>query len=674
MSEVTHRLATKESIEALATTISSQTAAISALPNATQEAADAATAAAAEALAAADAISGNIAPNYSATASYMVGQYVTYDGGVYRCISQIVGGESWTAAHWEQVSIGTDLGSVCIESEANPLWNLIDEFPAATTTKRSITFSKKSSGVFHVQGIKSTGSETQEFVLYRSATVLPKHFYTGGIYNISVSAGDAFVWLSAYFNDTYSEARTLFRSLRPLNGEQSGSFVIPEDCTGIGITIHFDDASSFNEDVRIFLAEQVSSEKRKAITSTIFLDTGDEIDSVPNIISGFNVKTPVVNGIMATKTGNSTYYLKGTRTQEIQTTIDLYRSRTVMPNGFEAGKTYVAYLKSVDASFWIIRFDGDEDTTGTTVWKSENNKHGEQYAVFTLPETGIQGMSLAIKAGYANTYDETVTIYICEVKSATDQAIISSVYGYPMTKGNKKLFSLGNSFLTGAVYQNYVWVSTCKFKDAIYGQIAMQLGISEEDTTHIFHGSTGLISPHPQGTYPSFVETIEDTDLTPYDFLLTHCNGADLAKPLGTVDDDEEDETVAGGVVRVVNHIKSSNGLCKLILLGTPPYNSNIAGENVFITPTGGGNTIDDMDNLMYALSLKYHFIYVSWQDLEISYHYMDFCDYHEGDTGLIHANSPAVYRALGNYAALQMAAVSSQIAISKQMKNLLTE
>ena len=127
--------------------------------------------------------------------------------------------------------------------------------------------------------------------------------------------------------------------------------------------------------------------------------------------------------------------------------------------------------------------------------------------------------------------------------------------------------------------------------------------------------------------------------------------------------------SIAAAVVELVEYVRDNYGLCKIIILGTPPYNSDVAGDNVFVTPQGTQqNSIDDMDNLMYALALKYHFIYVSWQDLEISYHYMDYCDYHSGDTGAIHANSPDTYRALGNYAANQIKAVSSPIAVGKLM------
>ena len=53
-----------------------------------------------------------LAPAYSTSATYAVGQYVTYNGGLYRCISAITTAESWTAAHWSAAKVGPDLSDL----------------------------------------------------------------------------------------------------------------------------------------------------------------------------------------------------------------------------------------------------------------------------------------------------------------------------------------------------------------------------------------------------------------------------------------------------------------------------------------------------------------------------------------------------------------------------------
>lgn len=131
MSEVTRRLATKESVDAL-------TEAIQALPNATQGAADNANAAAAAATQAAESIAGIVAATYSNSSKYSVGDYVYYDGNLYRCISAIDTAEAWTAAHWTQVSIGNDVHYLRgIEGHARDLF--LEQFDGISTEYSSYT-------------------------------------------------------------------------------------------------------------------------------------------------------------------------------------------------------------------------------------------------------------------------------------------------------------------------------------------------------------------------------------------------------------------------------------------------------------------------------------------------------------------------------------------------------
>lgn len=54
----------------------------------------------------------SLAPAYSTSGTYAVGDYVTYNGGLYRCVTAISSGESWTAAHWTSAKLGTDVSAL----------------------------------------------------------------------------------------------------------------------------------------------------------------------------------------------------------------------------------------------------------------------------------------------------------------------------------------------------------------------------------------------------------------------------------------------------------------------------------------------------------------------------------------------------------------------------------
>lgn len=54
----------------------------------------------------------DIAPTYSSSALYAVGQYAWYDGDLKRCIVPITTAESYTAAHWTSAVLGSDVSDL----------------------------------------------------------------------------------------------------------------------------------------------------------------------------------------------------------------------------------------------------------------------------------------------------------------------------------------------------------------------------------------------------------------------------------------------------------------------------------------------------------------------------------------------------------------------------------
>lgn len=54
-------------------------------------------------------ISPGVAAQYSTSATYDVGDYVIYNGNLYRCTTPITTAETWTAAHWTAAVLGDDV-------------------------------------------------------------------------------------------------------------------------------------------------------------------------------------------------------------------------------------------------------------------------------------------------------------------------------------------------------------------------------------------------------------------------------------------------------------------------------------------------------------------------------------------------------------------------------------
>ena len=137
-------------------------------------AANSATAAAASATTAANA-AGNLAPAYSASATYAVGDHVLYDGGYYVCTTAITTAEAWTAAHWTAAKVGpeiTDLKTQIDTLQNYDLGTLIPDYYINCTNGK--------------RGYATTYSYT-DFIAINGAT---KIIYTA-LYNIA-NVGFAF--------------------------------------------------------------------------------------------------------------------------------------------------------------------------------------------------------------------------------------------------------------------------------------------------------------------------------------------------------------------------------------------------------------------------------------------------------------------------------------------------
>lgn len=54
-------------------------------------------------------LKGALAPTYSDSAVYAVGQYAWYDGKLYKCTTAITTSESWTSGHWAEAKLAQDV-------------------------------------------------------------------------------------------------------------------------------------------------------------------------------------------------------------------------------------------------------------------------------------------------------------------------------------------------------------------------------------------------------------------------------------------------------------------------------------------------------------------------------------------------------------------------------------
>lgn len=426
--------------------------------------------------------------------------------------------------------------------------------------------------------------------------------------------------------------------------------------------------------VRLFVSAGKNVSGAIVSTSSLYcLDTGFDYlnktmrkvvgnTNLYNIINNIGFFKPQSKyGITLSQNDDGSFKISGVSTSEVTSQFDLYYNRTQFLEGIKPNTKYLVVGNSNTYAIRIISYTGANDN-GTVLLNSSGSPV-KQFIDIPSNATGIT-IRLQKSGGFAvdtPVYEDNIVVDILEYTPT-----LNGIIGGNHSNSKTKMWSLGNSFMNSAVWENNSLSHFAGYDDSIYGVVANMLNIPQENNNHELHSSTGLFA---SGTDGSFYDIITSSSLTDYDYLFTQFNGTDITiRPLGNVDSPAGENSIAGGIASLCNYIKTNNGLCKLIIMSVPPYASapSLSGNNVFTGNWSAGYSINDLDNLMYQLAKKYHFIYVSWQDLEISYHYMDYADFVTGNTGPRHAKYDKVYRALGEYVGMQIFAVNSPIAMSK--------
>lgn len=86
-------------------------------------------------------ISPNVATQYSSSSTYSVGDYVMYNGQLYRCAAEITTPEAWTAAHWNVAVLGNDIKNIVTGINGVDLYNMLPLYGSfADSTLNGVTW------------------------------------------------------------------------------------------------------------------------------------------------------------------------------------------------------------------------------------------------------------------------------------------------------------------------------------------------------------------------------------------------------------------------------------------------------------------------------------------------------------------------------------------------------
>ena len=532
--------------------------------------------------------------------------------------------------------------------------NLITKYTSPDThVHHDVTFTVDENMDIDIDG---TASALAWFRVYYNTAALPDGVEAGETYFYSYGRDSSSIKSNIYFYDIDGNALT----------EQYQ----PEENTFITIP-----AAAVGMQIRIYISANVTVSHVKAFNIGLYkyvsnrtLEKYNLSDPAHNYVGYLDTEEISKQGIKCTPHPDGTVDFSGTAAASGVVFFDTYFNRINLPEGISAGQKLHVYVQNKKWTFRIIYFTGINDTTGTSLLDVPADATHDYFLKAHEVEIPLTATGLIfrwqISATAGNAYNETGAKAVITPGDNFFDNMVDDC------NNNAKGWFIGSSFLASSIWQNDSFSHLAIYENSIYGQIAMALKLKRINVKMDMYSSAGLT--RSGGGNDSFIDTIMATDLTPYDYLVTHFFASDINnRALGTTASTAGDGTIAGYIKTLVNYLRTSNGLCKLVILSVPPHMADpaLSGANTFTGNYSMGYSVDDLDDLMYALAKMYHFIYVSWQDWDPSYHYMDYADYTPGQTNPRHAANEDVTRVMGAFAGLQINAVNSPIATGKLLQ-----
>lgn len=318
-----------------------------------------------------------MAPAYSTSATYAVGDYVNYNGSIYRCTTAITTAESWTSGHWTAVVLGADLAA-----QVSDLKTQIEEDEAITieTEETEVTTEILGSLTWTSGYMGITGSTGATSNMQYSNKI---HVVEGDILNLSPSAAEC-RFVCAFNGDSAVD----------LSGEQNvNTYTVPEGIDGIVITVYIPGSNYAPSSITLTTKEYTKKNILEDRVSDIENDISsieDEIDTIDEAITvkqyqdetDTDITPTFTDGFMNTSgtvndTGSSAYF---DHTQKI----------TV-----QEGDTVGAYKNgnAYDMRF-VCAFSGD---TPVSIKGWDNS--GSTVGPYTVPE-GIDGVIISVRDSY----------------------------------------------------------------------------------------------------------------------------------------------------------------------------------------------------------------------------------------------------------------------------------
>lgn len=557
-----------------------------------------------------------IAPTFSSSTAYAAGQYVWYNGTLYRFTADHAAG-TWTGTDAASVVIGGEIASTCGAMEGLPFDVVRMAGGIRARTHNGVTFTPVDGGsACVVNGSAATATAFDN--IFASQTALPMGVKPGQDIRVFVQTT----------NTTSLKCAMFFYDA---NGQEIGNqyihstrvVTLPEELAGVYIRVQADRGSTMSNDkisVAIYPAVYGGNTFREFSTRIDALDqdtlrngyifAGDDANDLPD---------------------NNWSYLEGRSAANCPTSTGGFWVLT-MPAGvgsttkmqFAVGwSTGLSYYRRSNSGTWTdwvqnvppqsvtngFIYDGtDADDINANIWY-----YCDRSTVDNCPGTGVNAYWILTLRAAGSASASKTRIQMAWEWGTGKQYWRRSNYsgtwtawgrGNPLAIGSRYV-AFGDSVTKGAVWTD-TEIYTAPLADQIPSRIAGAIGMAEDYVNEAV-GSTGYLA---KVNNQSMTDKIIAYDFTGVEVMTMMAGVNDKSQyQLGTPASVAGDGTICGAIKTILNHMAANWPRVQIIVIQPTPAGHLADPWNGKL---GGGWSLNDFNEQVGALCANEHVAYVN--------------------------------------------------------------
>lgn len=571
-----------------------------------------------------------IAAEYSASSTYAVGDYCTYQGQTYKCTTAITAAQAWTPANWSAVYVAdeietanqdlSEVETTLANKAERAIPSQVGDFALLTETggleDAGVSPSTYLDETLSISGkaadAKTVGDEVYD--LKSALNYLTDVDYTWTIgKTISSSGTEGTSIVGAVSDPVPVEGGNLITRPAPVT-----------DDNGVAIIIHvcqyvngvFQSRTSITTD-GLMLASATTSVRFNIARaqSTGIVMTQEDVDKyfTVNLYRKFDLLADVKNklqGLRITSTSAQNTY--GALLTNIPANIFSWVSNTWFTDSPASGYFYIIHLRTIN------------------------------YSSFT-PETA-QGTQIAI-------YPDTGAIFTRRIKSGSWTNWVSNQGVFPV------YYAFGDSLTWGAVWDSNQ--STALYQADLSDQMPTRIANAIGSVSFANYGASGARFVAQSGDSSSkktIVDLIKETNFTGVDIVTIGGGRNDSETSLGNGDTaTANDGTICGAVVDALSYLTTNYPKLQIVMYGvTPqPTSTEHAPSDIYTRVFSGGWSLNTYYEEVKKVCNRYGVPFIDWYDCTLMLRWGELSGgYSDGTQNWSHPLSSDIYRQMGNYLA----------------------